>query len=375
MMETETHADAVTALSLRCSRDDLTAALGVVARAVSTRASVQVLSGIRLAVEGSTLALAATDMELSIRTSIPATVEQEGVAVVPGRLLSDLVRLLPDETVELSVGPDGALVVRSGGHASRLNVYSAEDFPRLPETTMATQEVSSASLLATIDQVSRAASRDESRPVLTGVLVRFEGSTLVMAATDSYRLSVKETALDGPGPELEAIIPARALAELGRLGAGETMKLGVSDNHVVFGTGESWLTTRRIDGQFPNYKQLLPESFEIELSLPRTELLGVVRRAAVVAQRNTPLRLRFADGSLTVTAQSQDFGETSESIPAAYTGDPLEIGFNADFLREGLESIGADSVRIQLINPLRPGLLTDPDDAFWYLIMPIRLAG
>jgi DNA polymerase-3 subunit beta len=373
-METDTRLTGE--LLVTCSRSDLAVALGIVTRAVSTRGSVQVLSGVELKGEAGALALAATDMELSLRTTVPAQVEREGAVVIPGRLLTDLVRLLPADDVELAFDPqDGALAVRSGAHASRLNVYAAEDFPRLPSTEVAVQEVDAAALVATIDQVSRSASRDESRPVLTGILVRFEGSKLVMAATDSYRLSVKETALSAPGPELEAIIPARALAELGRLAEGGTVRLGVSENHVVFGAGGSWLTTRRIDGQFPNYKQLLPETFEIELSLPRTELLGVVRRAAVVAQRNTPLRLRFAEGELTVAAQSQDYGETSESLPAPYTGDPLEIGFNADFLREGLESIGSETVTLQLINPLRPGLLTDPSDAFWYLIMPIRLAG
>ena len=137
-----------------------------------------------------------------------------------------------------------------------------------------------------------------------------------------------------------------------------------------------WLTTRRIDGQFPNVKQLLPETFEAELDLPRAELRDVVRRAAVMAQRNTPLRLRFAEGELTVSAQSQDVGETSESMPAPYTGEPLEIGFNAEFLADGLESVAGDTVRLKLINPLRPGLITAAgDDSFWYLIMPIRLAG
>jgi DNA polymerase III subunit beta len=374
MMETETRLAGE--LLVTCRRDDLAAGLGIVTRAVSTRTAVQVLSGVELRGEDGALRLAATDMELSLRTSVAAGVTHEGAVVVPGRLLADLVRLLPADDVELSFAPqDGALHVRSGAHASRLNVYAAEDFPRLPGTDVAVQEVDAASLMATIDQVSRAASRDESRPVLTGILVRFEGPKLVMAATDSYRLSVKETALETPGPELEAIIPARALTELSRLAGDGAVRLGVNENHVVFGVSDSWLTTRRIDGQFPNYKQLLPETFEVELSLPRAELLGVVRRAAVVAQRNTPLRLRFAEGELTVAAQSQDYGETSESVPAPYTGEPLEIGFNADFLREGLESISSDTVRLQLINPLRPGLLTDPDDAFWYLIMPIRLAG
>jgi DNA polymerase-3 subunit beta len=186
---------------------------------------------------------------------------------------------------------------------------------------------------------------------------------------------VKETEFETEGPELEAIIPARALQELVRLAAGaETVSLGVNENHVIFGTGAAWLTTRRIDGQFPNVKQLLPETFEVELTLPRAELLDVVRRAGVMAQRNAPLRLRFAEGALTISAQSQDVGETSESLPVGYTGDPLEIGFNAEFLKEGLESVTTDEVNLKLINPLRPGLLTE-GDSFWYLIMPIRLAG
>jgi DNA polymerase-3 subunit beta len=374
MMETDTRLTGE--LLVTCSRDDLAAALAIVTRAVSTRGSVQVLSGVELTGDGGSLRLAATDMELSLRTTMSAQVSGAGTVVAPGRLLSDLVRLLPADDVELAFDPaGGALAVRSGAHSSRLNVYAAEDFPRLPDTEVAGQEIESAALVSTIEQVARSASRDESRPVLTGILVRFEGAKLIMAATDSYRLSVKETELSSPGPELEAIIPARALGELSRLVGDEPVRLGVSENHVVFGAGESWLTTRRIDGQFPNYKQLLPETFEVELALPRAELLGIVRRAAVVAQRNTPLRLRFAEGELTVSAQSQDYGETAESLPTPYTGEPLEIGFNADFLREGLESIGAESVTLQLINPLRPGLLTDPDDAFWYLIMPIRLAG
>ena len=178
-----------------------------------------------------------------------------------------------------------------------------------------------------------------------------------MAATDSYRLSVKETEFETDGPELEAIIPARALQELVRLAAGaETVSLGVNENHVIFGTGSAWLTTRRIDGQFPNVKQLLPETFEAELTLPRAELLDVVRRAGVMAQRNAPLRLRFAEGELTISAQSQDVGETSESMPVAYTGEPLEIGFNAEFLKEGLESVTTDEVTPQAHQPAPAGL-------------------
>jgi DNA polymerase-3 subunit beta len=375
MMETDISAGLD--VKVTCRREDLVAALTIVARAVSSRGSVQVLGGVVMQGHDGALQLAATDMELSLRTTIPAELDGDGIIVAPGKLLSDLVRLLPADTVVLlHRAADGTAELTSGSYNSRLNIFAAEDFPRLPSVDIALHEVDAASLVATIDRVSRSASRDESRPVLTGILVRFEGESLVMAATDSYRLSVKETKLEKPGPELEAIIPARALTELTRLAAGaETVKLGVSDNHVVFGVGNVWLTTRRIDGQFPNYKQLIPETYEVELELPRTEFLDVVRRAAVMAQRNTPLRLRFAEGELTVSAQSQDVGETRETIPAPYQGEALEIGFNADFLREGLESVQADTVLLRLINPLRPGLISSTGDTFSYLIMPIRLAG
>jgi DNA polymerase III subunit beta len=187
---------------------------------------------------------------------------------------------------------------------------------------------------------------------------------------------VKETPISGDVRELEAIIPARALAEVSRIAqTGDELELAVHENQVIFGSDGVWLTTRRIDGQFPNYRQLLPETFEHELTLPRAELLDVVRRTSVMAQRNSPLRLRFNEGELTISAQTQEIGEASESLPVAYSGEPLEIGFNAEFLRDGVESVTADELKLKLISPLRPGLIQADGDDFWYLIMPIRLAG
>jgi DNA polymerase-3 subunit beta len=336
---------------------------------------VQVLNGILLRADEGKLTLAATDMEISLRAGIAGDVSGDGSVVVPGRLLTDLVRLLPDASVSLVYEEgDGVLTVTSGSHSSRLNVYSAEDFPRLPPTDVSMHTIAAPALLATIEKVARAASRDESRPVLTGILVRFEGDRLVMAATDSYRLAVKETELASGGADLDAIIPARALQELARLAAGaDDVQLGVHENHVIFGAGDVWLTSRRIDGQFPNYKQLLPETFEAEITTPREPLLQVIRRAGVLAQRNAPLRLRFAEGELAVSAQTQDVGEGHETTPIDYAGEPLEIGFNPDFLRDGLEAVSDDAVQLKLINPLRPGLIVSPDESFWYLIMPIRL--
>ena len=370
-----------TSMKLTCAKEELAEKLQVAGRGVSTRASVQILAGILLRAAGGQLSLSATDMEISLRVSLDAQVEDEGSVVVHGRLLVDIVRLLPAGEVTISHRAEEGVVELVCGTASyRLHTYAAEDFPRLPEVDPSTAfTVDKEAFVDTIAKVSRSASRDESRPVLTGVLVRFEGDKLVMAATDSYRLSVKETALpEGPGREVEAIVHARALAELARIAQGGepgSLQVGVQENQVVFGVDDVWLTARRIDGQFPNYKQLLPETFEAEVTMPREEFLDVVRRTSVLAQRKSPLRLRFDDGELTVSAQTQDVGEARESLPISYSGETIEIGFNAEFLRDGLESVSDDSVRVKLISPLRPGLIHGESDDFLYLIMPIRLAG
>src|SRR5919202_250310 len=378
MLDAETVVGSGT-MKVTCTRGELTQKLAIVSRGISTRTAVQILGGILLRAEAGQLLLAATDMELSLRASLEAQVEGEGAVVVPGRLLVELTRLLPAEDATIEQRADeGVIHVSSGSFESRLNTYTAEDFPRLPETaSLERHTVDRDALLETIARVSRSASRDESRPVLTGILVRFEPGKIVMAATDSYRLSVKETVLEETTPELEAIVPARALGELARVAQGaEDVELGVHENQVIFGIDGVWLTTRRIDGQFPNYKQLVPESFEYEVPLPREELLDVVRRIGVMAQRNSPLRIRFAEGGVTVSARTQDVGEAEESLPVAFSGEPLEIGFNAEFLRDGIESVSGDTLRMRLISPLRPCVLQAEDAAdFLYLIMPIRLAG
>jgi DNA polymerase III subunit beta len=376
MLEAETVTG--TALKISVPREELTRQLGVVSRAASTRTTVQVLAGILLRAEGSRLELAATDMEISLRSSLEAEVASEGAVVVPSKLLADLVRLLPAEEVSIEHRPgEGVVEIVSGAASYKLHTYNAEDFPRLPETTgVELMSIDADAVLETAGRVSRAASRDESRPVLTGILVRFEGQNLVMAATDSYRLAVKETSMGSNGPELDAIVPARALGELTRIAQGAGgLQIGVQENQVLFATDGILLTTRRIEGQFPNYRQLLPETFEHELALPRDELLEVVRRVSVMAQRNAPIRLRFAEGELTVSAQTQDVGEARETMPAPFASDPLEIGFNPEFLRDGIESVEGDELRLKLISSLRPAVIQGEGDDFSYLIMPIRLAG
>jgi DNA polymerase-3 subunit beta len=191
---------------------------------------------------------------------------------------------------------------------------------------------------------------------------------------------VKETTLESSlSSSFEVNVPARALQELARVAAhagDDELSVSVRQNQVLFVIGRVVLSSRLIDGQFPNYKQLIPESFDHEVPLPRDEVLEVVRRIAVMAQRNSPLRLRFADGQLTVSARTQDVGEAEESLPVPFSGEPLEIGFNAEFLRDGIESVTGETIRFRLISPLRPCVLqADGADDYLYLIMPIRLAG
>src|SRR4029079_10590925 len=264
----ETEVPVGTGLRITASKDELVQAPGVVSRAVSTRSSVQILSGILLEAQGGELRLAATDMELSLRSNVAAQIEGDGAIVLPGKTLADIARLLPADEVTIEHKPAEAVAhVTSGSASYTLHMYNPEDFPRLPELdAVQTFSVDRESLLETIHRVARAASRDESRPVLTGILVSFTGGKIVMAATDSSRLAVKETELSGSAPELEAIVPSRALQELARIaGSGDAVDVGVHENQVVFATEGVWRTTRRIDGQFPNYRQLLPEQFEHEL--------------------------------------------------------------------------------------------------------------
>jgi DNA polymerase-3 subunit beta len=214
--------------------------------------------------------------------------------------------------------------------------------------------------------------------VLTGILVSAADRELNMVATDSYRLSLKRTSLEQPLSEaFEVNVPARALQELARVASqdgDDQIGVAVQQNRIVFVAGRTILSSRLIEGQFPNYRQLLPESFDHELRVASAELTDVVRRISLLAQRNAPLRLAFSQGELTVSAQTPDVGEARESLPVGFEGEPLEIGFNPEFLRAGLEAIEEGDVLFKLISPLRPGLIEAADGSgFQYLIMPIRL--
>jgi DNA polymerase-3 subunit beta len=367
-------------LKLVLSRESFLDRLGIVARGVSTRSAIQTLSGVLLRVEAGAAELQATDTELGIRASVEATVERDGAVVVPGRLLLDVARSLPADSVSLEYRvSEQDVEVKSGSATFHLRTLPLDDFPKLPEPSGdATVTVPAAAFIETVDRVARSASRDETRPHLTGVLVTATGNSLRMVATDSYRLSVRETTLEQQlGGELEVNVPARTLQELSRIASAieaETIAVSALENQVVFTAGDIVLSSRLVEGRFPNYQQLLPEAYEHELRVDRGELLEVVRRVSLLAQKNAPLRLSFGDGQLEVSAQTPDIGEASESLPVPFNGEPLAIGFNPEFFRDGLDSAETDEIVLKLISPLRPGLIqSGADGGFIYLVMPIRL--
>jgi DNA polymerase III subunit beta len=319
-------------------------------------------------------------MEVSLRVPLEdAGVEEHGAVVLP-RLAADLVRSMAPGPVSLVHNQnEGQVQVSGGGSSFSLNCHQAGEYPELPADSGVGIAIPAERFVTCSERVVRAASRDETRPVLTGVLVRVGPDGLTMAATDSYRLAVRTVALDNPPTDIrEAILPARAVAEAARFASqakDADVELVLGDAQATIRCAGVRLTTRLIDGQFPDYRQLIPAEFDHEVRLGRQEFLGVLTRIGVLAQRTAPLRLSFEQGQLTVATASEQVGEGRESMPAPYSGDPLEIGFNADFLREGVEGLGGDDVRLGLISPLRPGLLRGDSDDHRYLLMPIRLPG
>ena len=366
-------------MKITTRRDALFAQLQTVTRAASTRSAVQALSGVQLLAAKGAIELRATDMEIGLRVPLEGEVVREGSVVLPARLVVDVVRALPGTDVSLELRPTEQDVEIVGGSATfHIRTLRSEDFPPFPEVEGDHVEVPGEAFVSTVNKVARSASRDETRPVLTGILVSANGDELRMVATDSYRLSVKETALEVPlDPGFEANVPARALDELRSIVAGtgaDVIRIGVRSNQVVFEVAGVVLSSRLIDGQFPNYRQLLPDTYEHELQLAGTEITEVVRRISLLAQKNAPLRLAFSEGELTVSARTPDVGEARETVPVPFQGEPLEIGFNPEFLRDGLEAVESGDLLLKLISPLRPGLIEAGDESgFQYLLMPIRL--
>lgn len=364
-------------MKVSIARTELLDALSIASKGLSSRTTLPILSGILFSADGDSLRLNSTDLEISIKTSSKARVEDPGTAVIPGKLITDIVRNLPESAVTIETSQTGA-TVSCAQSSFVVRTLSSDDFPKFPEVVPGeTVSLPTKKFSEVVHQVSRAVSRDETRPILTGVLVVIDNGNLRMVATDSYRLCVRELPVEGVLGTLEAVVPGRAIEDVARLGASsESVSIGVSDNQVVFSFGETTFVSRRIEGSFPNHKQLIPKEFVTKVLVSRQEFLEAVKRVSLMAQHSAPLRLKVVAGerTLTVSAQTQDVGEATEDIEVDVQGEDVEIAFNHAYLTDGITVADGDSIALEIVSPLKPGVMKHPEgDDFIYLLMPVRL--
>lgn len=363
-------------MKFRCERDVLVDALATAQRATSSRANLPVLSGLRLALVGNQLRLTGSDLDLTITTEILVSGGTDGVAVLPAKIVVDIVRSLEGGAIDVEADGDEAHI--SGGRSNfRLHTIPADEFPNLVDPEGEQVVLQAADLSEGLKQVVRAASTDESRPILTGVLLAAEDRGLRMVSTDSYRLAVRD--LPGTTALREGqtvLVPSRALNELARALHDDTdVRLVLGERDASFQVGDLHLTTRLIEGEFPNYRGLIPTTQPNRLTVDRQALLDAVRRVRLMARENSPVRLTMTTDLLELRAVTLDVGEASEQIDASYQGDELTVAFNPEYLVDGLEVTPGDQVSLETVDSLKPALMRPiGSEDFLYLLMPVRVS-
>ncbi|MDZ4168401.1 MAG: DNA polymerase III subunit beta [Coriobacteriia bacterium] len=367
-------------MKLSIARSELVEALSIVSKGMSSRSTLPILSGIYFSADDGLLTLQSTDLEVSVKHSIPALTDDGGQVVIPGRLLTDIVRSLPEAAVTLETEGDHVLV-RCQQSAFTVKTLNSSDFPKFPEVAVSESfKLPSSVLSSMVRKVAKAVSRDETRAVLTGVLMVIDGPMIKMVATDSYRLAMDEVILEeSAGAQIEVVVPGRALDEATKIAAGSSdVIVGVSDNQVVFESGETTFVARRIEGTFPNYKQLVPERSDDDtvITIATDELAAAVKRVSLLALHNAPLRVSVSveDQTLSLSATTQDVGDASEDLMVKVEGKDVEIAFNHSFMTDGLASVSTDTVSLLIQSAMKPGLLRSSEgEDFRYLLMPVRL--
>jgi len=389
----------LTDLQFRLDRDAFADGVAWVARNLPSRPMVPVLAGLLLTGTDSGLTISGFDYEVSAEIQVPAEIATSGKLLVSGRLLADITRALPARPVEVSV--DGTRVALTCGSARfSLPTMAVEDYPSLPKLPDETGVLPSDVFAEAIAQVAVAAGRDDTLPMLTGIRVEISGDTVVLAATDRFRLAVRELTWSSQNPDVEAavLVPAKTLAEVAKADTSG------ADVHLALGTGaaigkEGLLgiqsgarrnTTRLLDAEFPKFRQLLPAEHTAVATVGVAELTEAIKRVALVAERGAQVRMEFSEGALRLSAGADDVGRAEEDLPVEFSGDPLTIAFNPTYLTDGLSSLHSERVSFGFTTPSRPALLRPAGDVetpsgagpfaagqsdYVYLLMPVRLPG
>jgi DNA polymerase-3 subunit beta len=387
-------------MKFRVERDALADAVSWAARSLASRPTLPVLAGLLLNVAGDQLSVSGFDLEASTEVDLEVTAGADGQALVSGRLLADITRALPPHPVDVTV-EGSRLTITCGAAKFSLPTMPVDDYPKLPAMPTTAGTVNGAEFAAAVAQVAIAAGRDDTLPMLTGVRLEINGDHLTLAATDRYRLAVRELTWNPSNPatsEAQVLVPARALADAAKsLAHSETLTVALSGGGAG-GTGEgiigfsgttngrsSRATTRLLDATFPPYRSLLPSEWASVAEIAVPGLVEAVKRVALVTDRNAPVRLEFADGGVSLTAGGDDEGRAEEQLEVSFDGEAITTAFNPQFLLDGLGALSTGTARMQFTSSTKPVVLRPveasaeagaaPASDYTYLIMPVRLPG
>ncbi len=377
-------------MKVSCLQENLAKGLSIVSRAVAARSTLPVLGNILLATDDSRLKLSATNLEIGITCWIGAKVEEDGATTVPARTFVDLVNALPQDRVDMELAiKTQTLNVMCGRFANNVKGVDAQEFPIIPKPDEHNSiHIAPDVLHKMIEQVVFAAAVDEARPILTGVLAKFSGKALTFAAADGFRLSVRTAQLeDGVDEPLEVIIPARALAELGRILGDQTDPISITvtpqRSQILFHLNNIDLVSQLIEGKFPDYNAIVPKStatksiVDTGLLLKACKAANVfAREAANIAKVNIKPGDQLTPGHITIGAQSAETGDNAGELDASIEGAPIEIAFNVRYLIDVLNVVGTDRISLETVDPSKPGLIRPiGDDSFTHVIMPMHIGG
>jgi len=364
-------------MKLNISKNELVEALSIVSRATSNRPTIPILSGILIQASGEDIRFYGTDLETSIQTAVSGLVEQEGGVVVPGKIFNDIVRSLPDASILLEKEGE-TLSIKAQQSNFSIRILPAEDFAKFPDIEgVESIKLPVKILEGMVRKVGKAVSRDETRAVLTGILVQIGEGTIKMVATDSYRLAIAERELEeGAGNErFEALIPGKAFEDVIKMAAkSDDLDITLTSNQVRFEFGKTVFVTRRIEGNYPNYKNLLPDSYNLKVNLSQEEILEATKRVALMAVSNTAIKLSISveDSTLVMSSHSNDYGQAEEAIMVKVEGEDREISVNHAYLLDGLSAVGSEFITLEIQEAMKPGIIKSEEEGFTYLFMPVR---
>ena len=374
-------------MKFRVERDALADAVAWTAKSLPSRPSVPVLAGVVLRVRDGRLQVSGFDYEVSSQVTVDVQADADGAALVSGRLLAEITKALPAKPVDVAaVGSH--VEITCGSARFTLPTMPVEDYPALPEMPEMAGTIDAAAFAAAVSQVAIAAGRDDTLPMLTGVRIELEGSTLALLATDRYRLAVRELEWrpDAPDMTLSALVPARTLNDtaktLGPLGGSVTVALsrgGIGEGMIGFAGGTRRTTSRLLDGDFPKVRALLPDTYNARAWVSVSALTEVVRRVGLVAERSTPVRLSFSADGLIVEASGSEDAKASEALDCRYDGEPMTIAFNHQYLLDGLNALNSPIAVLSFTDPKKPAVMLPAKDdeevipGYQYLIMPVRI--